>query len=151
MQAAERRYLQLADHVLAVSESDRNCFARFLDARKLTVIPTGVDVGYFHPTATDEVPDSIVFTGSMDWLPNEDAMLYFIEEIFPLIRQQIPRASLCLVGRKPSSRLQALCRKETNLQLTGRVDDVLLFLARALFALSLCASGVARVSRSLRP
>jgi len=130
MQAAERTYLQLADHVLAVSENDRNYFARFLNAEKLTVIPTGVDVEYFQPTATEDVPDSIVFTGSMDWLPNEDAMFYFIEEILPLIRRQIPGASLCVVGRKPSSRLQALCQNYKNLQFSGWVEDVRPFLAR---------------------
>lgn len=131
MQAAERRCLQLADHVLAVSENDRNFFTRFVSSEKLTVIPTGVDLEYFRPTDAEEVRDSIVFTGSMDWLPNEDAMLYFIEEILPLIRRQIPGASLCVVGREPSFRLQALCGKDKNLQITGRVEDVRPFLARS--------------------
>jgi sugar transferase (PEP-CTERM/EpsH1 system associated) len=131
MQAAERRYLQLADHVLTVSENDRDFFAQFLNPEELTVIPTGVDVEYFQPQAAEEIPDSIAFTGSMDWLPNEDAILYFIEEIFPLVRRQIPDASLCVVGRKPSSRLQALREMNKNLQITGWVEDVRPFLARS--------------------
>ena len=50
MEAAERRYLQKADHVLAVSENDRDTFARFLDPQKLTVTPTGADTEFFQPS-----------------------------------------------------------------------------------------------------
>jgi len=86
MEAAERRYLRKADQVLTVSENDREVFARFLDPRKLTVIPTGADTEFFQPSSGEtETPNSLVFTGSMDWLPNEDGILYFADEIFPLI------------------------------------------------------------------
>ncbi len=108
MEAAERRYLRLADRVLTVSETDRDAFAPFLDLGKLTVIPTGVDVDYFQPMPVEETANSLVFTGSMDWLPNEDAILYFVDSILPLIKQQCPEVSLEVVGRSPSRKLQAL-------------------------------------------
>jgi glycosyltransferase involved in cell wall biosynthesis len=66
----------------------------------------------------------MVFVGSMDWLPNEDAMLYFIKEVFPLILHESPNVSLCIVGRSPSSRLQAVAARHSQIKLTGRVDDV---------------------------
>ena len=130
MAAAERRYLQKADHVLAVSDNDRDEFLRFLDPSKITVIPTGVDVEYFKPNPEPAAPHSLVFTGSMDWLPNEDAIFYFVKEILPLIRQQVPGISLCVVGRKPSPRLQQLAATETNIELTGWVEDIRPFMAR---------------------
>src|SRR2546428_153450 len=130
MGAAERRYLQKADHVLAVSDNDRDEFLRFLDPSKITVIPTGVDVEYFKPNPEPAAPHSLVFTGSMDWLPNEDAIFYFVKEIRPLIRQQVPGVSLCVVGRKPSPRLQQLAATETNIELTGWVEDIRPFMAR---------------------
>ncbi len=130
MENAEHRYLHLADHVLTVSEADRDAFAHIVAPAKLSVIPTGVDVEYFQPLALEETPNSIVFTGSMDWLPNEDAMIHFLAEIFPLIRRQLPDATLEVVGRKPSRRLQALAEKETNVMLTGWVEDVRPHLAR---------------------
>jgi len=130
MAAAERRYLQKADHVLAVSDNDRDEFLRFLDPSKITVIPTGVDVEYFKPNPEPAAPHSLVFTGSMDWLPNEDAIFYFVKEILPLIRQQVPGVSLCIVGRKPSPRLQQLAATETNIELTGWVEDIRPFMAR---------------------
>ena len=94
-EVAERRYLQKADHVLAVSENDREAFARFLDPWKLTVTPTGADTEFFRPSGEKEMPNSLVFTGSMDWLPNEDGIFYFANEIFPLIMAKKLRTRLC--------------------------------------------------------
>jgi sugar transferase (PEP-CTERM/EpsH1 system associated) len=131
MEIAERRYLQLADHVLTVSDTDRDNFASFLGAEKITVIPTGVDVEYFQPMPAAETPNSLVFTGSMDWLPNEDAILYFVEAIYPLIKQQCPEVSLEVVGRNPTPKLQALAEREKSMRLTGWVEDIRPFVARA--------------------
>jgi len=130
MEAAERRYLRLADHVLTVSATDRESFASFLDPAKLTVISTGVDVDYFQPILVPEIADSLVFTGSMDWLPNEDGILYFLDAIFPLIKQQCPKVSLEVVGRSPSRKLQALAEREKSMRLTGWVEDIRPFVAR---------------------
>ena len=130
MEAAERRYLRLADRVLTVSETDRDAFAGFLDPGKLTVISTAVDVDYFQPIPVEETANSLVFTGSMDWLPNEDAMLYFVDAILPLIKQQCPDVSLEVVGRSPSRKLQALAEREKSVRLTGWVEDIRPFVAR---------------------
>ena len=131
MEAAERRYLRLADRVLTVSETDRDAFAPLLAPEKLTVIPTGVDVDYFQPMPVQENANSLVFTGSMDWLPNEDAILYFVESILPLIKQGCPGVTLEVVGRNPSRKLQALAEREKSLRLTGWVDDIRPFVARS--------------------
>ena len=130
MEAAERRYLRLADRVLAVSETDRDAFAAFLNAEKLTVIPTGVDIEYFQPLAGEETANSLVFTGSMDWLPNQDAIFYFADAILPLIREHSPEVFLDVVGRNPSRKLQALAESEKSIRLTGWVDDIRPFLGR---------------------
>jgi sugar transferase (PEP-CTERM/EpsH1 system associated) len=130
MEAAERRYLRLADRVLTVSETDRDAFAPFLPGQTITVIPTGVDVDYFKPMPVEELPNSLVFTGSMDWLPNEDAIFYFVEAILPLLRPQCPDVVLEIVGRNPSRKLQALAKNEKALRLTGWVEDIRPFLAR---------------------
>jgi sugar transferase (PEP-CTERM/EpsH1 system associated) len=130
MEAAERRYLRLADQVLTVSQTDRDAFAPFVEPGKLTVIPTGVDVDYFRPMPVEETAISLVFTGSMDWLPNEDAILYFVDAILPLIKQQCAEVSLEVVGRSPSRKLQALAEVEKSIRLTGWVEDIRPFVAR---------------------
>ncbi|MGA9393415.1 MAG: glycosyltransferase family 4 protein [Candidatus Sulfotelmatobacter sp.] len=130
MKAAEGRYLRLADLVLTVSETDRDAFSSILDPEKIAVIPTGVDVDYFQPSPEKEAANSLVFTGSMDWLPNEDAIFYFADAILPLIKQRFPDISLKVVGRNPSRNLQALAASEKCIELTGWVNDIRPFLAR---------------------
>ena len=126
MARAEEMYLQRADHVLTVSDADRSFFTKIIDPDKITTIPTGVDVEYFSPV-TDTAKSSarsLVFTGSMDWLPNEDAIVYFCEEIFPIIRQKAPEVQLLVVGRQPTRRLKALAESHPEITLTGTVPDI---------------------------
>ena len=131
MERAENQYLKEADLVLAVSQADCDVFAELIPPKKLVVISTGVDIDYFAPQKSVEQSDTLVFTGSMDWLPNEDGILYFVHEILPRISQQVPGVKLTVVGRKPSRRLQSLVGEYSNqVHLTGWVDDVRPYLAK---------------------
>jgi len=126
MDQVERMYLRVADHVLTVSDSDRSLFSEIIDAEKITTIPTGVDLEYFSPASkpSSQQPRSLVFTGSMDWLPNEDAILYFCQEILPVIREKLPDMKFLIVGRKPSRRVQALAVNDPGIEVTGAVPDI---------------------------
>jgi sugar transferase (PEP-CTERM/EpsH1 system associated) len=146
MERAERKYLRAADHVLAVSDTDRDAFASFVDPQRLSVVQTGVDVDYFRPERRDERPSSLVFTGSMDWLPNEDGILYFAEQILPLVREQIPDVTLTVVGRRPSAKLRELAARQPGISLTGWVEDVRPYLAQgAVFIVPLRIGGGTRL------
>jgi glycosyltransferase involved in cell wall biosynthesis len=59
----------------------------------------------------------------MDWLPNEDGMLYFVREILPLVRRAEPSATLSIIGRTPTPAVKRLA-DEPGIEVTGRVDDV---------------------------
>ena len=127
---AERRYLPKADIVLTVSNADREVFSDFVPKEKLRTVPTGVDTDYFRPEEVED-SDGIVFTGSMDWAPNEDAVDFFCEEILPIVRRRIPNAVFWVVGRKPSESLKKLQRKDPNVRITGTVDDIRPFFCKA--------------------
>ena len=88
------------------------------------VVPTGVDTTFFTP-AVGPVTSSrrLVFTGSMDWLPNEDAMLFFCRDILPSIRAEEPEVTLSIVGRAPTPAVARLAQ-DSGITVTGRVDDV---------------------------
>jgi sugar transferase (PEP-CTERM/EpsH1 system associated) len=120
----EQAYLRSADHVLAVSEVDRKFFSQFIEPSKITVIPTGVDIDFFEPAQSAMEGNILVFTGSMDWIPNDDAIFYFVKMIFPLIQMQIPDTELWIVGRSPSPRLRDLGDHVRGIRVTGRVDDI---------------------------
>ena len=74
---------------------------------------------------------NLVFTGSMDWLPNEDAIRYFTREIMPLVRREVPGATLSVVGRNPYPGLVEMAKNDPSLEVTGRVDDVRPYMERA--------------------
>jgi glycosyltransferase involved in cell wall biosynthesis len=67
----------------------------------------------------------------MDWLPNEDAIRYFTEQILPLIKRRVPDVTLTVVGRNPYPGLVELSKKEPSIVVTGRVDDVRPYMERA--------------------
>jgi polysaccharide biosynthesis protein PslH len=126
----ERKYSLSADHILTVSESDRQYFCKFSGAAKTTSIPTGVDTHYFQPLPAMEEANNLVFTGSMDWRPNEDGIIFFAQTIFPKIRQSVPGAVLWVVGRNPSAALKKMAEKESGIRVTGRVEDVRPYMGR---------------------
>jgi polysaccharide biosynthesis protein PslH len=120
----EERYLNLADHVLTVSETDRGFFAQKIQRTKISVVPTGVDLDFFRPAEREEESNVLVFTGSMDWMPNQDGILYFVNEILPRVRKRIPSASLLVVGRSPSPQVVELSQKIEGIHVTGTVEDI---------------------------
>jgi polysaccharide biosynthesis protein PslH len=124
MRRYERQACTRADITLTVSETDRQLFRKLAPAGNIHAIPTGVDVDYFKPAPReDEQPLELVFSGSMDWFPNEDAMLWFMESILPLLRKQQPGITVTIVGRNPSAKLQRVALG-CDVQVTGTVDDV---------------------------
>jgi sugar transferase (PEP-CTERM/EpsH1 system associated) len=140
----EARTLARFDGVLAVSLADRDTFARLYPGAvrsPMHVVSTGVDTDYFTPRkdarlkpfATEPASGggefspaasrALVFTGSMDWLPNEDAMLYFCRDVLPLVRAEEPDVTLSIVGRAPTPAIARL-GVQPGITVTGRVDDV---------------------------
>src|SRR5215470_7828539 len=107
MRAFEQRQCLRFDHVVAVSEADRDTFRAEYGVTRVSAIPTGVDVDFFRPSSTAKPTSTeIVFVGSMDWMPNIDAVTWFVTDILPLVRRQVSDASLTIVGRDPSPTVQ---------------------------------------------
>jgi polysaccharide biosynthesis protein PslH len=125
MRSFEKEMCRQFDCVIGVSADDREQMKSEYGADAVFDVPTGVDTDFFRPGVEGKLlPHSMVFTGSMDWLPNDDAILYFMREIMPLIRNDVPDATLTVVGRNPTPALVELGKAEPSLTITGRVDDV---------------------------
>jgi sugar transferase (PEP-CTERM/EpsH1 system associated) len=136
------------DQVLAVSEADGRTFGRLypesLDAPP-HVVQTGVDTAYFKPASAETERTHMVFTGSMDWLPNEDGMTYFCREILPRVRESEPEATLSIIGRAPTPAVRKLA-EIPGVEVTGRVDDVRPHIARgAVYVVPLRIGGGTRL------
>ena len=132
MRAFELESCRRFDAVITVSSEDREMISREYGAENVYDVPTGVDVEFFRPSG-EVAPEAnnLVFTGSMDWLPNEDAIRYFTEQIMPLIRQKISDVTLTVVGRNPYPALLELSKRDGSIVVTGRVDDVRPFMEKA--------------------
>jgi glycosyltransferase involved in cell wall biosynthesis len=127
----ERETCRGFDAVIAVSEADRDRMREEFGLQSVYDVPTGVDTSYFSPAGLGCDPLELVFTGSMDWIPNQDAMLYFADKIFPIISQAVPGCKLTVVGRNPGPALLRLEQSNPRIKVTGRVDDIRTYIARA--------------------
>lgn len=130
--AYERAACRRFDHVIAVSEEDRETMQRAYHLKSVSDVPTGVDTEFFRPRGGEQrEPHNLVFTGSMDWLPNEDAIQFFTKEIMPRIRERVPDVTLTVVGRNPYASLVELGKRDPSIIVTGRVEDVRPYMERA--------------------
>jgi polysaccharide biosynthesis protein PslH len=130
MAAYETRTLQRFRHVIAVSEHDRKEMLALAPGCTITVVPTGVDTEHYKPApSVSGTPPRIVFTGSMDWEPNIDAVEYFCHDIFPSVLAQFPEARFQIVGRNPYPRVKKLA--STSVEVTGTVPSVAEYLRNA--------------------
>jgi glycosyltransferase involved in cell wall biosynthesis len=142
----ERAALCKFQHVIAVSENDRALMTRWVDADRVTVVPTGVDLTQYRPDpsesglselapAASDAPSAsaplITFVGAMDWEPNVDGIEYFCGEVWPAIKAEVPEARLRIVGRNPDRRVQKWASfsndrssNDRSIEVTGRVPSV---------------------------
>lgn len=127
----ELNILGRADLALVTSERERVFLSGALPGASVRVIPNGVDTRAYKP---DErrmpVPGRIVFTGSMDYHPNEQAALYFAEQCWSRVRAQAPDATWTIVGRNPSPAVQRLASLP-GVTVTGTVPLTQPYLAEA--------------------
>ncbi len=128
----ERAECARFDHVVAVSPEDATVFRDQFGVRETSHVPTGVDTDFFTVSGdVERAQHEIVFTGSMDWMPNEDAIRWFVQDILPRIQARVPTVSLTVVGRNPPTAVRAIADSDPNIIVTGSVPDVRPYIERA--------------------
>jgi glycosyltransferase involved in cell wall biosynthesis len=167
LQAAKlRRYegaaVSSADAVAVVSEADAAALDRIGRPRRLAVVPNGVDTARLPRRSGDGDGRTVLFTGTMDYRPNVDAVAWFVSEVWPRVRASAPSARFRIVGRAATPAVRALAGSP-GVEVTGEVDDVAPYFGDAavyvaplrigggsrLKLLEACAHGVPIVSTSL--
>jgi glycosyltransferase involved in cell wall biosynthesis len=120
------------DHVVAVSPEDAAALRDRYHCESVSVVPTGVDIDFFTPAPSDQPwQPTLVFTGAMDWLANEDGVAFLLDAVMPLVLPHVPDVRVAIVGRNPSEVLRARARRTPWLEVTGSVPDVRPWLNRA--------------------
>ncbi|MBI2886682.1 MAG: glycosyltransferase [Chloroflexi bacterium] len=128
------------DGVVTVSSADREALRRLTPQITSSVVPNGVDTKRYHPPdsafrtgdTTASLPEGgaqLLFTGTMDFRPNVDAMVWFVEEVLPLVAEAVPEVRLSIVGRNPAPRVLDLAGE--LVEVTGEVPEDLPYFHRA--------------------
>jgi hypothetical protein len=125
----ENKMIAKTPHLAFVSWRDREFVLGASPNGK--VVPIGVDHQYWQRKTRSPRPHCIAFTGVMNYAPNEDAAIYLLDKIVPLIRQALPQLEVLIVGRDPSPALKEKAQQYPNVTVTGFVDDVRTYLERA--------------------
>lgn len=138
----ERRIAQECHASTFASKAEAELFKKFVPryATKIHSVSNGVNHDYFDPGQQLPSPYNgakpvFVFTGTMDYRPNIDAVVWFGREIFPLIRRSLPDAQFYIVGSNPAHSVQRLTKVD-GIQVTGRVPDVRPYLLHATAAVA---------------
>lgn len=149
----EGQILHTFDHILAVTEPDRRSLLEALPAAQandhgeITVIPIAVDTQQLLPTERESGSTNILTMGTLHYPPNADGIRWFAKEVFPLIEEKVPSASLTIIGKNPPADFLQLASEHPNsIQVTGYVPELTPYMEKAaLMVVPVRAGGGMRV------
>lgn len=132
------RLLQSFQAVTVVSEKERELVAEnFPGVRQIVVLPNCMNMDDYQDIHAEPRNNTIIFTGSFRYITNYEAMLWFVEKVFPLIIEQIPDAELTITGDHANLPLPS----NRNVILAGYVDDIKKLIASSMVAIAPLWSG----------
>jgi len=148
--------LKTVDHVLAVTEIDRNLLedamhfsisSRNDRVSSISVIPIAVDTQKLRTVNRRVGSRNIVTLGTLHYPPNADGIRWFFIEVFPLVQKRVPDATLTIIGKNPPQDFIELAeRNPGTINVTGYVDDLVPYLEEsALMVVPVRAGGGMRV------
>jgi len=138
----EKRHHSRAKNMIFVSLVDATHVKKNCPNSNIWVIPNGVDTEYFKSKNKFTVTDNILlFTGVMNYPPNNESIIYFINRILPLVRERVPYVSLLVAGKNPTPELQRIAANIAGIYLTGYVDDIRPYFEKAAIYVAPMISG----------
>jgi glycosyltransferase involved in cell wall biosynthesis len=111
------------DVFVVVSDVDREKALQYLPGLSVSVVPNGVDLGYFVPSAKERTERKLLFLGGSGHYPNVDGLVYFMSEVYPRVRAAAGDISLTVVGGGWDSR-NGKVSDSSLIHFAGYVDDV---------------------------
>jgi sugar transferase (PEP-CTERM/EpsH1 system associated) len=144
------RVLEKFNCCLVCSTTDREALHDTAPAARIEILENGIDLASFTPDTTAQPdPRTIVCTGNMSYFPNADGVKYFVEEILPLVRVEIPDVRFLIVGQNPPRAIRSL--EGNGITVTGTVPDIREYYLRAAVAVSPIRFGSGTLNKVLEP
>jgi sugar transferase (PEP-CTERM/EpsH1 system associated) len=127
----EQRICPEVDLNITVSSLDSGRLRAVAPDARVHVVDNGVDLEFFRPNRPFGRPGAgLVFVGGMNWYPNREAMLFFVNDIWPALLEDDPRRTVAIVGAHPPAQVVAASR-DPRLEVTGFAEDVRPYMQRA--------------------
>ncbi len=121
----EKKCIYTFNKCLYISETDRNYMAKTeYEKSKTDVVLNGVDTDYFAPQNNTFNKYEINYIGLMSYVANHDAVVYFIKNIYPLIKKQIENVTFKVIGANPRPELINIAKQDKSIIVTGFVQDI---------------------------
>jgi len=127
----EHRAANLIERHTVCSDIDKTTIEKINPNINAIVVSNGVDTEFFKSTGEEVEPNSLIFVGGLTWLPNRDAMLFFKNDIWPLLKKKLTEIKITVVGSNPPAELMALAKTDKNFVVTGFVEDIRSLVSRA--------------------
>ena len=118
----ERRIANSFSENVLCTPLEQKIFQERIPGAPSMVLRNGVDLKYYRPAEMEPWSGHIVFTGMMNYYPNVDGCRFFVNEVYPLVRKEFPRAKFTIVGASPTPEVRKLGRK-VGVSVTGFVHD----------------------------
>lgn len=123
----EREQLNQCDLLAPISPRDEKQFQALGPCATSTVIPIGLDASFYQPDYDSfHRPLSVSFIGSLDWMPNQEGLKWFLDKVWGRVSKEFPELQLHVAGRNTPDWL--LRRKQKNLVVHGEVSDARAFI-----------------------
>lgn len=132
----EAKVLKRCDSVLAVSAKDAEILRNKLHITNVEVSYPKIE-GYNTEKAQKESKQKrILFFGAMNRAENEEAVVWFLDNIWQILHEMHSDLSFTIVGSNPQKSLYERCKNEQQIEITGFVDDPAPYFAEALFSVA---------------
>ena len=99
LKSFELSQLNLFDGLSCVTEKDAKVFESLGYSKSWHVAPTGMDISRLQPNYNTLEEKSVLHLGSMDWMPNQEAVKWFIKEVWPSLKIKFPQLKFYVAGR----------------------------------------------------
>lgn len=131
MKRYEPQIFSKFDKCILLNPVDKKFMAEFYPELPVEVITIGADLEYFRPQENRKEFPSLIFTGTMSYIPNSDAMEYFCHKILPLIEKRYPGIRLYILGGGISYKLRKMTSIKKNIIIAGFVKDIRKFVGQS--------------------
>jgi sugar transferase (PEP-CTERM/EpsH1 system associated) len=141
LEECESKLVQKLANTLVCTDAEARLLRCKAPIGKISVLQNSLDTEYFQPHRVG-IPEEIrklqpyvIFTGTMDYFPNVDAVQHFAKDVVPIIRSQVPTARFVIAGRSPGPEVRRLA-EDPAIHVTGAVPDIRPYLQAAAVAVA---------------